>query len=127
MSTRTDDDKLFPWSDPEKVPDTLKAQPKAPVEGGDRLGERMPECDTDNPAELEAWYSAWGFADHWRKVVLANCREIERARAAARNEKLSEARIDDRARTSDPYVDFLITHLQGRRLREAAILGRMGA
>lgn len=82
---------------------------------GDRLGERLPSCNTQDPADLEAWYGGFGFADHWRKVVLANCREIERARAATKDWKLSEARLDDLARTSDAYIDFLITHLRGSR------------
>ena len=77
--------------------------------------DRIPLCDTSNPADLEAWFGNFGYADHFRKVVLANCKEIIRAKAT---EKVTEARIDDLARISDFYVDFLIQCLDGRRLRE---------
>lgn len=94
---------------------------------GDRLGERLPVVDLDNPGQLEAFYGNFGFADKWRKVVLANCKEIVRATYANRDERISEARIDDLARVHDNYLDFLITHLKGRTLREKNVLtsGRM--
>lgn len=95
------------------------------VETGDRIGDRMPICDTANPADLEAWYGPFGNADHWRKVVLANAREIVRATNALGGEKISEARIDDRARTSDAYLEFLATHLHGRRKREENVRSSM--
>lgn len=74
--------------------------------------------DENDPASLEAWFGNYGHAEAFRKVVLARCREQERARAVVRGEKLSEARLDDLARTSDAYVDYLIATLNGRRLRE---------
>ena len=43
------------------------------------------------------------------------------ARAKA-TEKLTEAKLDDLAHTSDVYVDFLIQCLQGRQLREQNVL-----
>lgn len=88
------------------------------TDGSDRLGDRLPSCDTEDPAQLEAWFGAFGFSDHWRKVVLANCREIIRATFALKNEKVSEARLDDLARTHNAYIDFLVENLEGRRLRE---------
>jgi hypothetical protein len=75
----------------------------------------VPLCDTSNPADLEAWFGPFGYADHFRKVVLSNCAEIIRA---STNGKLSEARIDQLAHTHTLYVDFLIQCLTGRRLRE---------
>jgi hypothetical protein len=89
---------------------------------GDRLGARLPDCDNTDPASLEAWYGNFGFAESWRKVVLANCREIVRASAALGNQKISEARIDDLARTHSTYLDFLAEHLDGRRAREKNVL-----
>ena len=80
---------------------------------------RLPMCDTSNPADLEAWFGNFGYADYFRKVVLASCKEIARAKAT---EKLSEAKLDDLAHTSDNYVDFLIQCLEGRRLREQNVL-----
>lgn len=76
---------------------------------------RIPACDTTNPADLEAWFGNFGYAEIFRKSVLASCREIARARAT---EKISEAKIDDLARVSDLYLDFTIQLLNGRRLRE---------
>lgn len=75
----------------------------------------LPTCNTSDPADLEAWYGNFGYADHFRKVVLSNCAEIIRASAT---DKLSEARIDQLAHTHDLYVDFLIQCLNGRRMRE---------
>jgi hypothetical protein len=94
-------------------------------ENGDRLGDRMPQCDMNDPADLESWYGPFGYADHWRKVVLANAREIVRATNTMSGDKISEARIDDRARTSDAYLNFLTTHLDGRRKREQNVLASM--
>lgn len=82
----------------------------------------LPVCDTRDPADLEAWYGPFGFAEHWRKVVLANCREAERGVATANGEKITEARLDDKARLHPNYLAFLTTHLIGRRLREENVL-----
>lgn len=86
----------------------------------------VPACDMTDPAHLEAFYGPGGFVDDWRKVVLASCREIIRAKAVATKQRISEARIDDLARLHDNYIEFLVTHLNGRRLREAAIREPMG-
>lgn len=75
----------------------------------------IPVCDTTNPADLEAWFGNFGYADHFRKVVLATVKELVRAQAT---EKVTEARLDDLARVHDIYVDFLTQCLNGRRLRE---------
>lgn len=82
----------------------------------------IPHCDTRDPAALEAWYGNYGAAESYRKVVLANCREIVRAQAALTEVKLSEARTDDLARTHTLYLAFLAEHLDGRRLREQNVL-----
>ncbi len=91
-----------------------------------KLDEIMPNCDTNDPAALEAWYGNWGYAEHWRKCVLADCRELIRASSSLAGPKLSEARIDDLARIHPNYLDFLTTHLQGRRLREKNFTEKMG-
>jgi hypothetical protein len=82
----------------------------------------VPDFDFNDPAQLEALYGNFGFSDHWRKCILANCREIERAKALNANEKITEARLDDLARLHPSYVDFLIEHLAGRALRERNVL-----
>jgi hypothetical protein len=82
--------------------------------------------DTNDPASLEAWFGNFGHAEHFRKVVLASCREAERAGATLRQEKLSEARLDDLARTSDKYVQYLIETLNGRCQREQNVLVSLG-
>lgn len=74
--------------------------------------------DQNDPASLEAWFGPFGHAEHFRKTVLATARENERAKAVIRQEKLSEARLDDLARTSDLYVQWLIDTLNARRSRE---------
>lgn len=96
-------------------------------ESGDRIGERMPVIDLSNPAEVEAFYGNFSFCDHWRKTVLANCKEIVRAKYELANSKISESRIEDLARTHDIYLDFLIEHLKGRTVREDNVRQMVGA
>lgn len=83
--------------------------------------------DPTDPASLEAWFGNFGHAEHFRKVVLASCREIERAKATRAEAKVSEARLDDLARTSDTYVQYLVATLNGRVLREKEHLAAAGA
>jgi hypothetical protein len=85
-----------------------------------------PERETDDYPTLAAWYSGFAYAEHYRKVVLAQCREIERAKAASSGTKTSEARLDDLARLHPIYLDFLATHLKGRAEWEAAFLAQGG-
>lgn len=93
------------------------------MENGDRLADRpIPVADTEDPAELEAYYGNYGVGDNLRKVCLANCKEIVRARYAVGKEKISESRIDDLAHLHDNYLDFLTTHLKGRTARERNVL-----
>ena len=86
---------------------------------------RIPTCDTD-PAELEAWYGAYGWADHVRKLVLSNCAEMIRAAAAVEGAKISETRINDLAHTHELYLDFLLQSLHGRTLREQNVRDSIG-
>lgn len=73
----------------------------------------IPEPD-DDPAVLAALYSGYAMYEAWRKVVLAQCRELIRAGASLGNRKLTEARIDDLARTHPSYLRYLEVHLHGR-------------
>jgi len=90
-----------------------------PLKAGRSVVDRIPICDTTDPGDLEAWYGPFGFVDHFRKVVLSSCREVERAKAG---DKISEAKLDTLAHVNDRYVDFLIESLNGRRLREKNVL-----
>jgi len=81
----------------------------------------LPECDLNNPADVEAWYGNYSFFDHYRKCVLADCKEIERAKAVLSGEKMTVDRLDDLARKSDIYLTFLAKHLAGRRAREVNV------
>jgi hypothetical protein len=87
-------------------------------EGRRALEDKYPTCDTSDPAQVEAWFGSFGFSDHWRKVILASCREIIRASSSLTGNKLSEARIDDLARIHPDYITFLTENLEGRRIRE---------
>jgi hypothetical protein len=78
--------------------------------------------DANDPASLEAFFGNFGHAEHFRKVILSDCREAVRAKYAASGEKITEARLDDLARTHDRYVDWLIYTLEGRKLREQNVL-----
>ena len=86
----------------------------------------LPGCNTDDPASLEAHFGNFGFFEHFRKVVLSSCKEIERAKAVEQKEKKTVDQLDDLARTSDTYVSFLTANLQGRILREANVLASNG-
>ncbi len=84
--------------------------------------EELPTYDPRDPASLEAFFGNFGYAEHFRKVVLANAREAARAKATRDEVKVTEARLDDQARTSDMYVNFLVHNLQGRTLRERNVI-----
>jgi hypothetical protein len=80
-----------------------------------------PDRESDDPAVLAAFYSGFAYAEHYRKVVLSQCREIVRARYALRNERVTESRLDDLARTHPIYLSYLEKHLQGRILWEEEV------
>ena len=80
------------------------------------LGGNLPPLDLEDPANLEAFYGNFAFFDHYRKSILAQCRELVRAKCVG--EKITEARIDDLARTLPLYLDFLAEHFVGREKRE---------
>lgn len=83
--------------------------------------------DTNDPASLESWFGLFGHYEHFRKILLADCREA--ARAAGLKEsppvKLSDERALDKARISDRYVDYIIAGLNGRIAREQNVLASM--
>ena len=79
---------------------------------------RLPMVDMTDPADLESWFGNFGFVDHFRKIVLSSCKEIERAK----NPSASEAKLDTLAHINDLYVDFMIQCLNGRRLRERNVV-----
>lgn len=78
----------------------------------------LPVCDWSDPAHLEAHYGNFSYSEHLRKIVLANCREAVRARALLESVKHTVDRVDDLARISDKYVEFVTQNLHGRILRE---------
>lgn len=78
----------------------------------------LPECDLNDPGALAAWFGNFGYDEKYRKVRLANARELVRARAALLEATISEARIDDLARQEQIYLDYLAKNLHGRLLYE---------
>lgn len=100
--------------------------PPVIAETGNRISKPLPACDTNDPAQLESWFGPFGFADHYRKVVLANCREIIRATMTIKGGKVTESRLDDLAHTHPNYLQFLTDALDGRRIRETMIRQPMG-
>lgn len=81
--------------------------------------------EASDPASLETWFGPFGHAEHFRKVCLASAREVERAKAVTRGEKITESRLDDLSRMNDTYVQYLIDTLHGRHLREKNVLSSM--
>ena|SRR5687767_15779867 len=112
-----------PYSDPSPVPSTVMVGVEEEVihEEPQALA---PERESDDYPVLAAWYSGFAFAEHYRKVTLAQCREILRAKY--RGEKITEARLEDLSRTHPIYLDYLSTHLKGRTEWEAAFLAQGG-
>jgi hypothetical protein len=88
------------------------------------LGGNLPELNLGDPAQLEAFYGNFAFFDHYRKSVLAQCRELVRAKFVG--EKITEARLDDLARLHPNYLDFLGEHFVGRHEREKNIRESLG-
>lgn len=96
-----------------------KPAPPAPVKRVD-----LPECNMTDPAQLFAFYGAFGYGDHLRKILLANCAEIVRAHYALDGERISEARIEQLARVHPNYVEWIVKNLKGRVLYEAEVMKR---
>lgn len=100
-----------------------------PAETEVRYGvEQIPAIDMDDPGMVEAWFAPGSYShyEHYRKVVLAQCKELIRAKAATNSEKLSETRIDDLSRLHDNYLTYLADSLEGRSIRETMVRQRMG-
>lgn len=74
----------------------------------------IPVPESEAYEVLAAWYSGFAFAEHYRKVTLAQCREAVRAGMNVQGKRLSEARLDDLAHTHPAYLDYLARHLRGR-------------
>lgn len=83
--------------------------------------------DVNDVASCEAWFGLFGHYEHFRKIVLADCREAARANGLTESPpiKLSDERALDRARISDRYVDYIIAGLAGRIAREQNVLSSM--
>lgn len=86
------------------------------------LGGNLPAVNLEDPAQLEAFYGNFAFFDHYRKSVLAECYEMERAKALESQTKITEAQLENRARLHPNYLDFLAVHFNGRHKREQNIL-----
>lgn len=84
----------------------------------------LPSCDTSDPAMLAAFYGPFGWAEHLRKIVLANTREMIRAQYIQTETKVTESRLDDLAHKHGVYAAWITTNLHGRRLYEAEVLKR---
>ena len=91
----------------------------------DYAGVAVPTCG-ETHEELAAFYSGFAFCEMYRKVVLAQCKEVLRAGASLTNQKLTETRLDDLARIHPAYLAYLTTHLQGRIRWEQAFLAQGG-
>lgn len=80
-----------------------------------------PDRESDDPAVLYAWYGGFPYWEAYRKVVLAQCREIVRAQYDMNGERVTEKRLDDLARTHPVYLDYLRRHLEGRIMWEEEV------
>jgi hypothetical protein len=78
------------------------------------------------PEVLAAWHGLFGFTDWFRKVILSDCRLVERAKAVEKGEKVTEGMLDDLAHTNDDYVAYLTAALDGRVAYEASVREKVG-
>lgn len=111
-----------PYGQPSRVPSDKQLGPdgRVVIQGeSEEKASLIPERETEDYPTLAAWYSGYSFAEHYRKVVQAQCQEIVRAKGAVDGQKLTEARIEALARLHPIYLDYLATHLRGRILWEA--------
>lgn len=116
----------------DQIPDSWKpAKPEqAPPEvpnGALRYGvEGLPGVDMDDPGQVEAWFAPGSYShyEHFRKCVLAQCKELVRAKHVTT--KISESRIEDLARLHPNYLSYLTDSLYGRQTRETLVRQRMG-
>lgn len=90
----------------------------------DASGLMIPDLESDDPAILAALYSGFSVAEHWRKVVLANCREMIRASMVAAGEKVTETRLEDLSRVHPAHLDFMARLLKGRIAWEREVIAQ---
>lgn len=75
----------------------------------------VPKRQSDDNAVLAAWYyGADTLFGHYRKVMLAACKESIRASVTAAGAKMTEGKLDDLAHLHTAYLSFLADHLTGR-------------
>lgn len=90
------------------------------------LGGNIPALDLTDPAQLETFYSNFSFFEIYRKAVLSQCYELERAKVSD-GQKVTEARLENLARLNPIYLDFLAEHFHGRHQRERNIYDSLRA
>lgn len=86
----------------------------------------VPGYNPNDPAHLEALYGNFGLFEHWRKVVLSDCKEMIRAQMLEEEVKPTDKRLDDLGHIHPIYVEFLTQGLQGRIKREQNVRETMG-
>jgi hypothetical protein len=98
-----------------------------PDQVGADMSVELPDLESDDPAVLAALYGAFGFADHYRKIVLSDVKELLRAALVGDGgKKVTEARLDDLSHTHTLYIDFLARALRGRVKYHQEVLSQEG-
>jgi hypothetical protein len=113
--------------DPARVTSTASDEPTWAPDSIRYGVEGLPGVDMDDPGQVEAWFAPGSYShyEHFRKCVLAQCKELVRAKY--NNTRISEARIEDLARLHGNYMEYLTDSLYGRQMRETLVRQRMGA
>jgi hypothetical protein len=87
----------------------------------------LPDLESDDPALLAALYGAFGFADHYRKIVLSDVKELLRAALTGDSSKrVTEAQLDNLSHTHALYIDFITRALRGRVKYHQEVLSQEG-
>ena len=75
----------------------------------------LPDMESgDDYPRLAAWFAGFSLFENYRKVILSQCRELERAKRALTGEKTTEARLDDLAHIHPAYLGYLAEGLRGK-------------
>ncbi len=75
---------------------------------------------------LAAWHGPNGFYERYRKMLLCSLKQVERAKALANGETLTDGKADDRAHLHPLYQKFIEQGLIARIAYERAFAAKGG-
>lgn len=101
----------------DSLPDAWKPKPKhdvTPEEVEQRIA-KLPRQDTEDAPTLYAFYGNFGVAEAVRSSMEALCAELVRAQFALREQKVTEERLKQLARSHPLYLELLTEQVLGKK------------